>query len=106
MTLTNSTFLWKGFQCKQEEHQHPFCGPDTGGEQVGRKLRRWHRCPFRLDIDGLSLVDEKKPPGKPGKIHLFFTKTTKKDTYGWLEYLGSAPELSLPARHSHPITDT
>ena len=30
----------------------------------------------------VSLVDEKKPPGKPGIATYCSTKTTKKDTYG------------------------
>ena len=37
-------------------------------------------CPFRGNR-WVSLVDEKKPPGKPGKPIYVSTKTTKKDTY-------------------------
>ena len=51
-----------------------------------------HRCPFRGNR-WVSLVDEEKPPGKPGIATYFPTKTTKKDTYGKLVafHLRSSP---------------
>ena len=64
-----------------------------------------HRCPFGANR-WISLVEEKKTPGKPGiESPLFSTKTTKQDTYAlpsvlpsWLgRCIGAyAPAVSRP----------